>query len=92
MCIDYKGLNKLARYNSYPTLRVDDHLDPFRGARLFSVIDLMQGCYQIKTKPEDCGKTRFKTPGGLYEFEVQLFGLVNALVIFQTLMNKIFAC
>ena len=51
----------------------------------------MQGYYQIRIKPEDCEKTAFRTPQGLYEFKVLPFGLVNALEVFQTLMNKIFS-
>ena len=91
MCIDYRGLNKLTRKNSYPMPRVDDLLDQLRGARLFSAIDLMQGYYQIGIKPEDCEKTAFRTPQGLYEFKVLPFGLANAPAVFQTLMNKIFS-
>ena len=71
--------------------RINDLLDQLQGARLFSAINLMQGYYQIGMKPKDYKKTAFKTPGGLYEFKVLLFGLVNAPVIFQTLMNKTFS-
>ena len=35
MYIDYRGLNKLTKKNSYPILRVDDLLDQLRGARRF---------------------------------------------------------
>ena len=91
MCIDYRGLNKLTRKNSYPMPRVDDLLDQLRGVQLFSAIDLMQGYYQIRIKPEDCEKTAFRNPHGLYEFKVQPFGLANAPAVFQTLMNKIFS-
>ena len=82
MCINYRGLNKLTRKNSYPMPRVDDLLDHLRGARLFSAIDLIQGFYQIRIKPEDCGKTAFRTPQGLYEFKVLPFGLANAPIVF----------
>ena len=51
----------------------------------------MQGYYQIRIKPKDCEKTAFRTPQGLYEFKVLPFGLANAPVVFQTLMNKIFS-
>ena len=91
MCIDYRGLNKLTRKNSDPMPRVDDLLDQLQGARLFSAIDLMQGYYQIRIKPEDCEKTAFRTPQGLYEFKVLPFGLANAPAVFRTLMNKIFS-
>ena len=91
MCIDYRGLNKLTRKNSYPMPRVDDLLDQLRGARLFSAIDLMQGYYHIRIKPEDCEKTAFRTPQGLYELKVLPFGLANAPAVFQTLMNKTFS-
>ena len=85
------GLKKLTRKNWYPMPRVDDLLEQLRGARLFSAIDLMQSYYKIRIKSEDCKKTVSRTPGGLYECKVLLFGLTNALVVFQTLMSKIFA-
>ena len=62
--------------------RVDDLLDQLRGARLISAIDLMQGHYQIRIKPKDYEKTAFRTPQGLYEFKVLLFGLANASAVF----------
>ena len=51
----------------------------------------MQGYYPIRIKPEDCEKMAFRTPQGLYELKVLPFGLANALVVFQTLMNEIFS-
>ena len=90
MCVDYRALNKATIRNQYPIPRVDDLLDQLRGAKVFSAIDLMQGYYQIKIQDANCAKTAFKTPMGLYKFRVLPFGLMNAPVIFQCVVNRIF--
>ena len=40
LCIDYKQLNKLTVKNKYPLPRIDDLFDQFKGASIFSKIDL----------------------------------------------------
>ena len=42
----------------------------------------MQGYYQIRIKPEDCNKIVFRTLGGLYEYKVLPFAMVNAPIVF----------
>lgn len=51
----------------------------------------MQGYYQIRITEEDCPKTAFRTPVGLYEFKVLPFGLAKPPTVFQILMNKLFS-
>ena len=89
MCIDFRALNKQFVKTRYALPRIDDPLDQFNGAKVFTALDLAQGYHQIRMTPEDCPKTAFRTPMGHYEFKVLPFGLTNALATFQARMNDI---
>ena len=90
MCIDYRALNDVTIKNKYPLPRIEDLFDQMRGARVFSMIDLMSGYYQLKILSSDMPKTAFSTRYGLHEYTVMSFGLTNAPAYFMNLMNKVF--
>jgi len=58
-CVDYWQLNKMTIKNWYSLPRIDDLMDQFVGAEVFSKIDLRSGYHQIRVKVEDIFKTSF---------------------------------
>ena len=56
MCIDYRLLNSVTVKNKYPLSRIDDLFDQFRGACVFSKIDLRSGYHQLRIREQDVVK------------------------------------
>ena len=90
MCIDFKKLNKACLKDSYPLPRIDQLVDATSGHELLTFMDAFFGYNQIRMAPEDKEKTTFITNRGLYCYRVMPFGLKNAGVTYQRLVNKIF--
>jgi hypothetical protein len=88
-CVNYKPLNDITKKDNYPLPRIDEMLDALQDAQLFTTLDLASGYWQIKVKKEDQEKTAFITKFGTYEFKVMPFGLCNAPVTFQRIMDKV---
>ena len=50
LCIDYQQLNRVTIKNRYPLPRIDDLFDQFRGAKVYSKIDLHTGYHQLRVR------------------------------------------
>ena len=86
MCVDYRRLNSVTIFDCFPLPRLDEALDAFAGATVFSSLDLAMAYYSVPVKPSDIEKTAFITHMGVFEMQKMPFGLCNALSTYQRLM------
>lgn len=86
--VDYRKLNENTVDERYPLPRFEDILDRLSGAKVFSTLDLKAGYHQIRMHPKDQEKTAFTFERGHYEFTRMPFGLKNAPLTFQRLMDE----
>jgi len=90
MCTDYIDLNKASPNDVYPLSSIDRLVDRVSGHKLLSFLDAYLGYNQISIHPRDKLKTTFMTDDANFFYEMMPFGLQNAGVTYQRLMNKLF--
>ena len=91
MYVDFVNLNRACPKDSYPFPRVDVLVDSTTQHQSLSFMDAFSGYNQIRMDETDQEKTSFVTSQGLFCYKVMPFGLKNASVTYQRLMNKMFA-
>ncbi|RDX74025.1 hypothetical protein CR513_46274, partial [Mucuna pruriens] len=90
MCTDYTDLNKACPKDLYPLPSIGRLVDDVAGFALLSFMDAYSGYNQIRMHPQDEEKTAFITDDRAFCYKVMPFGLKNARVTYQRLMDKIF--
>ena len=89
MCVDYRRLNSVTKFDCFPLPRLNKALDAFAGATVFSSLDLAMAYHQVPVKLADVEKTAFITHVGLYEMMKMPFGLCNAPSTYHRLMMSV---
>eukprot|EP01129_Flabellula_baltica_P013145 TRINITY_DN605_c0_g2_i1.p1 TRINITY_DN605_c0_g2~~TRINITY_DN605_c0_g2_i1.p1 ORF type:complete len:1627 (-),score=286.22 TRINITY_DN605_c0_g2_i1:702-5582(-) len=90
-CCDYRKLNKVTVGDSHPLPKIEEIFAQLSSASIFSSLDLTSGFHQIQLDEESKKKTAFRSPFGLFEWNVLPFGINNAPVVFQRCMEAVFA-
>ena len=90
LCIEFTDINKACPNDSFPLPRIDLIVDATAGHELLSFMDAFSGYNQISMDPDDQQKTSFVTAQGTYCYRVMPFGLKNAGVTYQRLVNRMF--
>ena len=75
MCVDYRRLNSVSKFDCFPLPRLDEVIDAFAGVTVFSSLDLLIAYYQVPVMPSDVEKTTFITHVNLFEIRKMPFGL-----------------
>ncbi|GFX10143.1 retrovirus-related Pol polyprotein from transposon opus [Trichonephila clavipes] len=65
---DYRQLNSVTEFDSYPMPYLNDFAHALHGKKIFSKIDIFKAFHQIPIAECDIPKTAVTTPWGLYEY------------------------
>ncbi len=75
--------------DKYPLPNMADLVAHLDSCTVFSKLDLRKGYLQVPVAATDIAKTAIITPFGLFEFVRMPFGLRNAGMTFQRLMDSL---
>jgi hypothetical protein len=89
MCRDCRPLNLVTPHDRYPMPILEEVFDNIGDSNIFTIVDLRQGFNQIVFVAKDRKKMTFHGSNKLWEWLVMPFGLKNALVFFQRVMDQV---
>ena len=91
MVVDYRKVNAKVVFDSYPMPNIDQALDQFGGATVFSVLDLNSAYYQIPLSESSRRVTAFCTPFELFEFNKLPMGISVGCQGLSRVIDELFA-
>lgn len=90
ICLDPKPLNECIKREHFLIPTIDDFTARLANKRVFTVLDLSCGFWQMELDKDSSDLTTFMTPFGRFKFNRVPFGINSAPEIFQQRMVCIF--
>ena len=88
LCIDYRLVNSLTKLMNYPLPLIDDLLDNFDAYMWFVSMDMASGFWAILMTPRAKAISAFICPLGHFQWVRMPFGLKNAPLIYQMMLDN----
>ena len=90
LCVDFRALNVVTNYDSYPLPRFEETTSTLSGSKYFSVLDCYSGFWQNNIHEPHREKTAFSVRSlGHYQFNRLKYGLSNSPANFKRLMDLV---
>ena len=87
--MDFRCLNSNTKKDAFPFSQIHDVINTLKGSKYYTTVDLLSGFWQTQIGAESRQYTAYTVSMlGFYECEHMLFGLCNAPVTFQHLMQN----
>ena len=90
MCIDPKDLNEALEREPYYSRSIDELISMFAGAKVFTIVDMDKGYWQVVLHPESRKLTCMAFDIGRYQFKRLPMGSKVASDIFQRMLDSVY--
>ena len=90
LCIDPKDLNETLEREPYYSRTIDELISMFAGAKVFTIVDMDKGDWQVVLHPESRKLTCMAFDIGRYQFKRLPMGSKVANDIFQRMLDSVY--
>ena len=90
LCIDPKDLNEALEREPYYSRTIDELISMFAGAKVFTIVDMDKGYWQVVLHPESRKFTCMAFDIGRYQFKRLPMGSKVASDIFQRMLDSVY--
>jgi len=90
LCLDPKHMNEAIQREHYQIPTTDDTLPKLAGKRVFTIIDMKDGFWNIELDEFSSKLCTFNTPFGRFSFKRLAFGIKSAPEVFQKRTSELF--